>query len=85
MQKIITFIFLILSLNVFSQAVYQHIDNTDIYEFLDELANDGIIQLNTTIKPYTRALISQKLNEAAKSTTLNERQKKEIAFYLKDY
>ena len=85
MQKLITFILLILSLNVFSQAVYQHIDNTDIYEFLDELANDGIIQLNTTIKPYTRALISQKLNEAAKSTTLNERQKKEIAFYLKDY
>ena len=85
MQKLITFIILLFSLNVFSQAVYQHIDNTDIYEFLDELANDGIIQLNTTIKPYTRALISQKLNEALKSPTLNERQKKEVVFYLKDY
>ena len=85
MKKNITLLLFILSLNVFSQAVYQHIDNTDIYEFLDELANDGIIQLNTTIKPYTRTLISQKLNEAAKSTTLNDRQRKEIAFYLKDY
>ncbi len=85
MKTIITILLILFSCNLFSQGAYQHINNTDIYEFLDELANDGIIQLNTTIKPYTRTLITQKLVEASKSNNLNDRQKKEVDFYLKDY
>ena len=85
MKKTLLLLFIIFTTNLFSQGVSQHINNTDIYEFLDELANDGIIQLNTTIKPYTRTLIAQKLNEAYKSSVLTERQRKEVLFYLKDY
>ncbi|MZP67274.1 MAG: hypothetical protein GT597_14140, partial [Bacteroidales bacterium] len=36
-----------------------------IYLFLDELAADGVITLNGVVKPYSRLIIRQKLEEAA--------------------
>lgn len=36
-----------------------------IYLFLDELASDGVITLNGVVKPYSRLIIRQKLEEAA--------------------
>lgn len=68
------------------QEVYQNIDNKAIYNFLDELANDGIITLNSAIKPYSRIFIAEKLIEAKeKSEHLSKRQKDDIDFYLLDY
>jgi hypothetical protein len=70
----------------FPQAVYQHVSNKQVYEFLDELAILGIIELNTVIKPFSRNLIAEKLHEAdMKRDNLNERQKADLDFYLKDY
>jgi hypothetical protein len=70
----------------YSQAVYQHVSNKSVYEFLEELSVAGIIELNTVIKPYTRRLIADKLHEAdMKRDNLNERQKKELDFYLRDF
>ncbi|NQV01959.1 MAG: hypothetical protein HQ542_04900 [Bacteroidia bacterium] len=69
-----------------SQIVYEGINNTGIYEFLDELANLKMISLNSVIKPYSRKYISQKLFEAlARQDELNNRQKKELIFYLQNY
>ena len=70
----------------YSQAVYQHVSNKSVYEFLEELSISGIIELNTAIKPYTRRLIADKLLEAdLKKDNLNERQKKDLDFYLRDF
>ena len=69
-----------------AQEVYQHISRTDIYDFLDELANAKIISLNSVVKPYARILIAEKLKEAAsRKSELNKRQQGELDFYLKDY
>ncbi|MEM9023015.1 MAG: hypothetical protein AAGB22_04700, partial [Bacteroidota bacterium] len=69
-----------------SQEVYHHIGNEQLYLFLDELANLHVIELNTGIKPYSRQLIAEKLQEASeKSSELTVRQQKEVAFYLKDF
>ena len=69
-----------------NQPVYQHVSNYGIYQFLDELANAGIIEINSSVKPYTRILIAKKLAEAQKNLDkLNKRQKHELAFFLKDY
>jgi Capsule assembly protein Wzi len=80
---------IILQLCIFtsnSQIVFQHIDNKDIYSFLDELANQHIIELNGAIKPYSRIFISDKLTEAlAKSEDLSKSRVNEIEFYLRDY
>jgi hypothetical protein len=70
----------------YSQEVYQNIDNKGIYDLIDELANCKIITINSVIKPYSRFFIAEKLKEASeKSDILNERQKKEIDFYMLDY
>ncbi len=69
-----------------AQEVYQHVSNTDLYDYLDELSNAHVITLNTAVKPYSRKLIAEKLAEAHnKRTELNERQQKELDFYLKDF
>ncbi len=70
----------------YSQVVYQHVDNTSIYEFLDEMANMKVIELNSAVKPYTRIFIAQQLASInLKSENLNKRQLKELQFFLKDY
>jgi hypothetical protein len=69
-----------------SQVVYEHISNTAIYDFLDELANAKLIEINSAIKPYSRIFIAQKLDEVSKKQDqLSKRQQKELEFYLKDY
>jgi len=75
-----------MSTHLLSQVVYQHLSNENIYEFVDELANDGIIELNSAIKPYARTYIAEKLKIASQSREeLNKRQQKELGFYLLEY
>jgi len=82
---IITSIFSNLN-NTKAQNIYTHISSSEIYNFIDELANDGIIEINSCIKPYSRKFISSKLNEAySKKNLLTQQQKKELNFFLKDY
>jgi len=69
-----------------AQVVYEDINHTGIYEFLDELANLKVITINSVIKPYSRKFIAEKLQEAwLQKDQLNRRQQKEIAFYMQDY
>lgn len=71
------------SFSVSAQIVFEHISNTNIYGFLDELANNKVIDLNTAVKPYSRVFIAAKLTEAKqKEDQLNKRQQKELDFYL---
>ena len=72
--------------NIFSQNIPQNTSYTRIYDFLDELATDGIIDVNSAIKPYSRDFIAQKLKEAqTDSNRLNSRQATKIHFFLQDY
>jgi hypothetical protein len=98
MKKLITLLaFIISCLQGFSQIVYEDVSNKGIYEFLDELATLRIISLNSVVKPYSRNYIATKLYEAQVSDTavvtgagarkhhLNNRQRKELEFYIQDY
>ncbi len=72
-----------LILNVHAQFVPIHADYSSIYSFIDELANDRIIDLNSVCKPYSRKQVVDWLNDAQVNIEqLNVRQKKEVAFYL---
>lgn len=69
-----------------SQSVYEHLSNKNIYDFLDELSNNKVIELNTVIKPFSRVFIAEKLLEAnLKKEGLNPRQQKELVFYLEGF
>ncbi len=69
-----------------AQEVYQHVTSEGIYGFIDELATNKIIEINSVIKPYSRNFIAGKLLEAkAVSENLNGRQIKDLGFYLLEY
>jgi hypothetical protein len=71
---------------IHAQEIPYHIDNTEVYDLLDELANAKIISLNSAIKPYDRIFIALKFQEALlKKSELSKRQQKEILFYLRDF
>ena len=89
-QYLIILIWIYLPLTSYSQTVYQDISNKGIYNFLDELANEQIITINSSIKPYPRKLIAEKLHEASKKDSLlNVRQEKKFtsisAITIKNY
>ncbi len=83
---IIVIIGIFQTLATYSQEVYQHVTTENIYEYLDEMANIKIIEINSVIKPFSRNYIAGKLTEVTKaSDQLNPRQQKELNFYLEEY
>ena len=79
-------ILLLCALSISAQRIPQAIEYTEIYDFLEELTTDGIIETNAAIKPYTRDYIAARLMEAqAKDSLLNKRQKEDLQFYLQDF
>ena len=68
-----------------AQDIPLNVSYIRVYDFLDELAADQIIEINSTVKPYSRMFIAQKLVEANNSLKLNSRQKKEIDFFLNEF
>lgn len=86
-MKLKTLIFsLLCSCFLNAQDIPQHISYTRIYDYLDELASDKIIELNSVAKPYARSFIAKKLLEAqTQSVQLNKRQREELLFFLNEF
>lgn len=82
-------IFFIINISVpviLPQEVPHPVNNTGVYDFLDELANAGIIEVNSAVKPWSRLYIARLLQQADdKKDLLNKRQNDELDFYLKDF
>ena len=86
MRKLLLFALTIFStLFLAAQDIPEHISYTRIYDFLDELATDGIIELNSAVKPYSRAFIADKLIEAESIKNLNSRQRAELKFFKNEF
>jgi len=74
------------SLSLAAQYVPTHISHEGIYLFLDELASEHHIDLNSLVKPYGRQAIADLLQEAgADRTEMSPRMQAELDFYLRDY
>lgn len=57
-----------------------------LYDFLDELATDGVVSINTAVRPYSRVQVAAILMEAqTRDTLLSRRQCKDLAFYLNEF
>lgn len=69
-----------------AQDIPHHISHTRAYDFIDELANEGYIDINTAVKPYSRKLIAEKLQDASQFTDkLNKRQRAELKFFIEEF
>lgn len=83
---LLTFLLLCAGSPLSSQVIPEPVTDESVYTFLDELSCDGIIALNQAVKPYSRKLISDKLDEAdALRDMLSTRQKRELDLYLASY
>lgn len=68
----------------YAQGGYDHVSNKSVYEFLDELANEGIIEINSAVKPYPEKLVLKKLVELINiRDSLSVRQKEELFHYAR--
>ena len=64
----------------------EHLGYTQVYDFIEELADMKIISVNSVVKPYDRNQIAAWLREAqAADSLLSVRQRKELMFYLNDF
>lgn len=87
MRKIVLSLFCVLAIsNIFSQDIPEHISYTRIYDYLDELASEGVIEINSTVKPYSRQFIAEKLLQArGHKELLNKRQNDDLRFFLNEF
>lgn len=84
--SIFLFLLFFVSLTSRAQVTFQHVDYNSIYEFLDEMANLKIIELNSAVKPYSRTFIAGRLTQIESAgEKLNKRQKGELDFFLREY
>ena len=71
-------------------GVPESMDYSQIYSFIDELAQMHIIEIGSVVKPYGRNQIASWLVEAKNAYDVNpqilsKRQAKELAFFLNDF
>lgn len=67
-------------------GVSEHISYTQIYDFVEELAEQGVISVNSATMPYDRRQIAAWLAEAhAADSVLSRRQRSELRFFMNDY
>ena len=69
-----------------AQNIPVPLTQTKLYDYLDELVTDGVISVQTAVRPYTRNQVAKMLVDAQTADSLlNLRQKKELAFYLNEF
>ena len=69
-----------------AQSVPVSVKHESIYDFIDELANEKVIEISTVVKPYTRSFILKQLQIVSiKQEQLSHRQQKDLQFYLRVY
>lgn len=77
---------LALAVTARAQAIPEALEYTEVYDFLDELATDGVIDLTETIRPYSRMQIAAMLRTAQdKDSMLSRRQRDDLQFYMQNY
>jgi hypothetical protein len=84
--KIFIFLLLIFSCELRAQTAYQHISDENIYSFIDDMASLQLIQVNTSVKPYSRARIAQWLNQVdMQKEQLSRSQQARLKNFMAEY
>ena len=69
-----------------AQNIPVPLTQTKLYDYLDELVTDGVISVQTAVRPYTRNQVAKMLVDAQTADSLLDiRQKKELVFYLNEF
>jgi len=68
-----------------AQYIPVHQNENGVYSLLDQLAAARHIELNQSVKPFSRSFIAKQLTASLKSKNLAPHLKNEIVFYLNEY
>lgn len=86
MRKVLIFLLFLFPAGVTAQTVLYDISNTAVYAFLEEMAAEHLITVTSEAKPWSRMYIAERLQALQEQEDrLTPRQKKELAFYLRDF
>ena len=87
MKKNLLILLLCISSWCAAQNIPVSLSYTRLYDFLDELMTDGVINAHqTAVRPYTRSQVADMLEQAQDvDSLLNKRQKADLAFYLNEF
>ncbi|MDA3942223.1 MAG: hypothetical protein PF694_01635 [Bacteroidetes bacterium] len=68
------------------QTAYEHLSNSDLYAFIDDMASMHLIEVNTAIKPYSRQQIAGWLEGVDQQRVeLSRAQAARLDIYLKEF
>lgn len=81
---LLTTYLLLLTSILHAQTILEPV-NYDIYNFIDRLANKGIVKLDDVIKPISSKIIYKMLSDSKDNIHLTNLEKTEIEFYLNEY
>jgi len=83
--SVLTFCFLIASA-ISAQSVFEHVSNGPLYSFIDELAANHLIEVNSAVKPYSRQQIARWLEEASRQRDqLTKPQQARLDVFLREF
>lgn len=85
-KLLFTFYFLLSTFPLlYSQTVYEPV-TSDVYPFLEKMAQKGVIEFNDLIKPLSREYSYQKLTKLTKvKGQISAVDKEELKFWLRDF
>lgn len=76
---------LLFQVSVTAQPVYER-HTHEVYNYLSRLAQKGVVEFDDNIRPISKTYINSVLDSvAAHASVLNETEKKELAFYLREF
>ncbi len=84
MKLFFSFVLLFFCIDINAQVVFEPL-NRDVYEFLGNLAQKGVIEFDDQLKPLPRIYIAEKLLQADCEKCLTSLEKEELEFYKKDF
>ncbi len=85
-QYFITFLLAFSFAGVFAQTAYHSVQDEALYLFLDDMATQHIIDISTTVKPYSRQHIASWLAEANNQQhKLSKAQQERLGIYMKEF
>lgn len=86
LRHLLTLLTSLCAVLITAQNIPQNMQYTRIYDFIDELASEHIIDPNSIVRPYSRHDIAHWLSTARDSVhLLNKRQRDELNFFINDY
>ncbi len=83
---IFSLLFIAIWFGVSSQSIPEHTSNKALYDFIDELANNHVIEISSVAKPYSREFIAKQLDIAnQKKEKLSQRQLHILYQYINEF